>query len=319
LTSLSSLFGVNQGEKATQESIYNFSQQLTKTLAIKNRFYFEHLAIGRNDSDQDILNKKVNYILADKPYLIRHRLKVKDILEKATELGFASNGVIDAHRYFTDVNYRNNVANYYNLIKESINIFDVLNKLPHFYTMYDAFVSGEQYLLDNVNKYQVIQTTIPHVLSYDMDNLNEDSIKIDSAAINKEVRILNSKNMPFKFSDNLLSKINDWYDDVVILEFLKNQQIKLDVNQLMDYLGVSKINLMRDSKNAVESDTYQKGSDLGPNAIIDLSTEYGLAQFKYVMEQNIIPYLKLKNPDNGFLKEYIFGKYKNYNLRNQIS
>jgi hypothetical protein len=87
----------------------------------------------------------------------------------------------------------------------------------------------------------------------------------------------------------------------------------------MDYLGVSKINLMRDSKNAVESDTYQKGSDLGPNAIIDLSTEYGLAQFKYVMEQNIIPYLKLKSPDNGFLKEYVFGKYRNYNLRNQVS
>jgi hypothetical protein len=209
LTSLSSLFGVNQGEKATQESIYNFSQQLTKTLAIKNRFYFEHLTIGRNDSDQNILNKKINYILADKPYLVKHELKVKDILEKATELGFASNGIIDAHRYFTDVDYRNHVTNYYNLIKESINIFDVLNKLPHFYTMYDAFVSGERYLLDNVNKYQVIQTTIPHVLSYDMDNLNEDSIKIDSAAINKEVRILNSKNMPFKFSDNLLSKIND--------------------------------------------------------------------------------------------------------------
>jgi hypothetical protein len=185
--------------------------------------------------------------------------------------------------------------------------------------MYDAFVSGERYLLDNVNKYQVIQTTIPHVLSYDMDNLNEDSIKIDSAAINKEVRILNSKNMPFKFSDNLLSKINDWYDDVVIFEFLKDQHIKLDVNQLMDYLGISKINLMRDSKNAVEADTYRKGSDLGPNAIIDLSTEYGLAQFKYVMEQNIIPYLKLKNPDNGFLKEYVFGKYRNYNLRNQVS
>jgi hypothetical protein len=37
------------------------------------------------------------------------------------------------------------------------------------------------------------------------------------------------------------------------------------------------------------------------------------------MENNIIPYLKSKVRTNGFLKEYTFGEYKNYNLRNKLS
>lgn len=325
LTSLGSLLKVNQGIEATQESIYNFSEQLTKILAIKNQVYFSDLKDNSGNGVNASIDARTNYIITEKPYLYAKYPDVRIILEKADALGISKTGIIDAQRYFIDPNYRDTITSYYNLIKGTFNIFDILNHLPHFHAMYDSLIAGETFILDTVNKYKVIKETIPNVINEDMSD--NPIVPLGTAAINQETRIFNSKNMPIYFSEALLSKINDWYDNVTISKFIKGLDLKLSINDLLDYLEIPQITLMQDSKTEVLTSIYKKDAfnnfvdpiKVTSNPIIDLSTEYGLAQFKFLMENDIIPHLKLKSPENGFLKAYIFSRYKNYNLRNQIA
>lgn len=324
------IFKVNQGAKASQESVYAVSEQFKKILAIKNRTYFSTFAADSGESFEETINRKVDFIIREKPYLAGENDYVRDVLIKAYSEGIAVNGEVNSAKYFSDPMYRRDVTNYYNLLKDSFNIFDILNKLPHFYEMYESFIVGEKFLLDNVHKYKVVKSLIPEIIDFDVNNLGDNNIEINSQEVNKNTRLFSDPTMPFNASEDILNKSNDWFDSVVVSKFIRSRNIKLDVDRILDFIGKDKISLMKDDKQQIATETYTKGDYANPYATpeekasipgpeIDLSTEYGLAQFRFVMENNIIPYLKSKARTNGFLKEYAFGEHKNYNLRNKLS
>lgn len=332
LTSMGGIFKVNQGAKASQESIYGFTEQLKRILSIKNRIYFGNFKEDPTESYEETINRKADYIIREKPYLAGEEDHIKDVLMRAYSEGLATNGEVNSVKYFEDESYRKNVTDYYNLLKDTFNIFDILNKLPHFYKMYESFTLGEKFLLDNVHKYNVIKTLVPETMDFDIKSKGEQSnqIAINSEAIDKQTRIFNDPTMPFRASDDLLNKMNDWFDSVIVSKFIKSRDIKLDVDKILDYMGKDQLSLMKDDKQQIAAETYKKGGYANPYASpeeklatpgpeIDLSTEYGLAQFRYVMENSIIPFIKSKARTNGFLKEYTFGEHKNYNLRSKLS
>jgi hypothetical protein len=211
LTSMGGLFKVNQGAKASQESIYAFSEQFKKILAIKNRTYFSNFIKHNNESYEETIDRKTQFIINEKPYLIGEEDYIREVLTKAYSEGIATNGEINSAKYFENESYRKTVTDYYNLLKDSFNIFDILNKLPHFYEMYESFIVGEKFLLDNVHKYNVIKSLVPEIMDYDINKKGEanNQIEIDSEAVDKQTRLFDDPTMPFNASEDLLNKAND--------------------------------------------------------------------------------------------------------------
>jgi hypothetical protein len=305
LIHLGKLFKINQGAKATQEDLYEISNTLSTVLAAQDLAFFANLKI---DEDKDIIKQKADYIIKDKPYLESHRTEVEKMLTRMEPLSKE----IDVIAYYTNNTYRKIIRDYYNLIKYTFNVFDVLDNLDHFNSMFKAFIYGEKVIKENVLKYKFLKEGSLDILDKALTDRELDDYKII-----KEIKLYGNPENPISFSSTIQNRLNNYYDYKVIQQFTKTLDIKINLKALMKYLSITSVNLLRNNKREVLEDSYNIESL--PYEDIDLSTEFGLAQFRYLMENYIIPHEKHKHSSNGFLKNYVYTNSGNFNLKHRVS
>lgn len=128
----SAWLGLNQGIPTSKTDILKRLNRMSSIVSERENL----LGIDADtlyDSENPTLEAAITSIMANNP-----RLKnVEDRLQKAYEAGIINN--FDIIKYLQDENYANQINDYYDLIKGSINVFDMLNYLPQYQQILKLF------------------------------------------------------------------------------------------------------------------------------------------------------------------------------------
>lgn len=320
LISLGSIFKVNQGSKATEEEIHKLQKQLAYTIVNQVKTFVDKSKINQTssfieedspeDTEVDILYRE---ILKDKPYL--NEIWVRDILSLGEVLELRTKP-IDLNKFFDkeETNYKKAVIDYYNLIKSVFNILDVLDSLPHFKSMFNSFVVVDNLLEQSTNKRYFVKNSTK-ILDEIINDRKDTAFNIIS-----KIKVNGQKDNASDYDERILSRVNDFLDNQIAFNFLKQSGIKLDLIALMDYLNLNQINLLNNNLSKIEETSYTRADLKASNLdVLSISDQYSIALFRYLMEEYIIPRAKEVHPENGFLQNYVKTKHLSYNLKHQIS
>lgn len=312
LVSLGSYLKVNQGSKATEEELYKLLNSLRYSIINQTKSFTSKIKTITPVISKDGMDL-VEMIQIDKPYL--KNSDINDIMTKANSLGI-STLPLDIYRFFNDDNYRQDAINYYNLIKSTFNNLDILAKVPHFKSMYKSFVTVDKVLGEKTNKHY-FNSKLNKVI--DLIFAERGSLEMDFNVI-KMLKINSDINNPSSPNSEILDKINDYLDNRIIFNFFKSANLKFDIIELMNHLGINEISLLENDLSEVKVKNYTK-EDIArlDKRVLSLDNQYGLALFRYLMEEYIIPNEKKIHSGNGFLKHYVKTNHLTYNLANKIS
>lgn len=312
LTTLGRLFKANQGSKASQEELFGILGNLEISIIMRAKVFESSMRqkLGKSAEEKSLSD----LIKIDKPYLEIE--DIQKIVIEAERYGIHKNK-LNLMTYYNDDNYRKAAIDYYNLIKGSINILDVLDKLPHFNNMFKSFVIGREVLINKTNKLNFISK---------LDSVTDSIIQnpkfgsVENYSILKSLKLSGNKDNPSFIDKEIMSTLNDYYDNRVILSFFQQLGKSMNLISLLDYLGIDSIRLLKNDKQNIEFEDYTREQLLSlQKDKFNLGTQFGIAQFRYIMESYIIPHLKESHKSNGFLKNYTFGSYQSYNLKKQMS
>jgi len=156
-----------------------------------------------NNANSDSLNNLIRKIIEKNNFSKRDRTYVKDIILKATNILVKHvdyNGKIeersvnlikdglDFRYYINDPNYKQIAKDYYNLIKHTFNVFDIVDSIPHYKGMIDSLVLMHNILLKKSKKYNFVTNTLKDVINVG-DTLIQDFSKnyIDEQVINRGI------------------------------------------------------------------------------------------------------------------------------------
>ena len=186
--------GLNQGIATAKEDIYSKILQMER--AVSNR----EKELGVNIlafSSPEGLEATINSILNNNSFLTHD--EVAQTLDDAYKAGMINN--FNFYKWLINENgYRELTSRYYNLIKGTWNIFDMVDKLPHFNAIFQnlkAVIVTDQV---SIKKSQLLEVICK-------DLFNEHSI-VDSTTINS---------------------LLDYIDDLLVLRWLKEKQIQFPV------------------------------------------------------------------------------------------
>lgn len=128
----SAWLGLNQGIPTSKTDILKRLNRMSSIVSERENL----LGIDADtlyDSENPTLEAAIASIMANNP-----RLKnVEERLQKAYEAGIINN--FDIIKYLQNENYTNQINDYYDLIKGSINVFDMLNYLPQYQQILKLF------------------------------------------------------------------------------------------------------------------------------------------------------------------------------------
>lgn len=274
----------------------------------------KNIDINKKDIKQKI-NEKIADLLyssisKDKPYLLESN--IRKILQEVASQEIITKG-IDYNKYFSDVDYRTTVISYYNLIKYTTNVLDVLDNLPHFKAMTEAFQEGNMFLEKNVLGYGFMANYLPKLL--EVATLGEELTNYDTLS---KIRNRGNNASNIMLNKDIIDKSQDTLFEIILIDWMKKFNFTLDLedfilnNKFKDSLKM----LVNDRKNVIFENVDL--NNIGDTYKIDFSTEYGRAKFKYLMEIYLIPKFKEKFRNNGFFKEYTYKKGKGFNMRRTI-
>lgn len=267
--------------------------------------------------NNSITDKLIEAVMKDKPYLELEYVKEVLILAAENEL---ITGGINHRKYFENDLYKKNVIDYYNLIKFSFNVLDVIDYLPHFKAMTKSFKSGNAYLEQDLLGYRLISDYMPNL--------------VDVAILGQEITTYNSlRSVKYKgkkggntlLTDTVLEKTQDLLFEEMLRTFLENQTSYVwDFTSFIKNTYGKENTIITNNKLEVKEVTVtldEKKYDFNPNSVdasnafvVDLTTDYGMAKFKYIMDYYVIPHFK-KSKNNEFLKNYTYKKGIGYNFR----
>ena len=313
LISLGSYLKVNQGSKATQEELFKLLNNLRFAIINQEKGFISKMSTMADTSSVEFIDNLRASVSMDKPYLSEEY--VNNAISGAMQYGII-NSDLDLDKFFNEPNYQKAVIDYYNIIKSTFNTLDVLKSVPHFNSMYKSFVTVEGALESTTNKYYMIRNFSPVidqiVKDYEVEGLHFDILK--------HLKINGKVDNPSSFDADILNSVNDYYDNHVIFEFFKTNGQTINLPSLMDYLNIRSIKLLDNDTQEIKESEYTKQELIDAKMEnVNLKTQYGLALFRYLMEEYIIPNEKSKHPKNGFLSNFVKTSHLNYNLRNQMS
>lgn len=231
---------------------------------------------------------------------------VKKTLESAGSLGILG-GKFDFQTYFKQGNsvYREVTKQYYNLIKSTFNLFDVIDEVPHFREMINGLVLTHTILLNSSIKYNTAFSLIKDTI-----RKNSDIVVLDANS-----HITNQMGNPALYpmiTDSTVNKGLAGIDIRLKSEWLKSkntEHLTFNVtdllrkyNSLAEENNVPKINEFsiytsdeaRDSNKIGENSKIIKEGDT-EDTIINLRSNYGIANFKILMENILLPMLQWKS------------------------
>lgn len=128
----SAWLGLNQGIPTSKTDILKRLNRMSSIVSERENL----LGIDADtlyDSENPTLETAIASIMANNPRLNN----IEERLQKAYEAGIINN--FDIIKYLQDENYANQINDYYDLIKGSINVFDMLNYLPQYQQILKLF------------------------------------------------------------------------------------------------------------------------------------------------------------------------------------
>lgn len=271
---------INQGLKANQETIQGYFKNIEKNFITREiEFVTEAYKLSNKPKKQNAFDYLDDLILQDKPYL--ESTYIKKVIDLATEFNIPK-GNFSFELFFSNGQYRKVAIDYYNLIKGTFNILDITSKLDNFNSMIKATKLSYDTLKGMSKKFSFPQDVVEKVL--EESNLTLGGFKIfGTTKVNlKEDHVKNSANL---FDDLVISK---WFKDTL------GSSKKYSFN-LLDLQNLTNEPVKYyDSKGTI--------NDLGnSDQTIDFTEDLMLINFKTVMENNILPYLKKNYSDNSFI------------------
>jgi hypothetical protein len=174
-TTLSSFLGVNQKRSANTIELNKFLMNLEKAMFTRESaiFGFKTLKL-RTFNDGGELSKEDNEIIDDilKNNKFISREKVISVLDRVKNAGMIG-GQFDFRKFVDKKNpdYKKIAKEYYNLIKDTFNIFDVIDEVPHFKAMIDGIIISHNILLNSSKKYNFVFNFLRDVISYKSDEI----------------------------------------------------------------------------------------------------------------------------------------------------
>jgi hypothetical protein len=287
LTSIARILKINQGLKASPEILYSYFKNMEDDFITREQQFisdnFTYIKKEQKLSDQV---NKIDYIkdmtFRDKPYLVGFDSHVNTIIEKAKVLEII-NGGFSFEKYFADNSYREAAIDYYDLIKGTYNILDTVDKLAHFKGMVDATKISYDTIKSMSKKFTFVTETVRDVLAKSSIN-----------TVNFKVHGTNNVSLNTKQSENAKTT----FDDILITKWLmvhnNSKSFTLDDVQKLTNSDVT----YYDNKGGLNN----LGNDVIP---MDFSNTTSAANFKHIMEHNLLPYLKKTHGDNQFLSGLI--------------
>ena len=217
-------------------------------------------------------------------------------------------GEFDFRHYIDKDNgeYKKAAIEYYNLIKNTINVFDVIDNVPHFKEMVSGLVLSHNILNNMSVKYNFVFNQL-------IDVVKSESRKIvfskDSGLNNWIQNQMGNPGFPIKIGDKEISKACLYIDRMLVEVWLKQnvsnkltfnvnellRQTKLKIGELDNKPETIEMYTSNDARSSSLNSSANKvivSSDSDSNFIVSLDTNYGIANFKRLMEQIILPYLQ---------------------------
>lgn len=281
---LAAILKINQGLKASPEVLFSYFQKIENEFASREKELIGQYAGKiikdlKLPKDTDPYSIIEHIIVADKPYISDIKY-IKSTLEKAKQFNLF-NGGFSFKSYFADPLYKKASIDYYNLIKGTFNVLDIIEKVPHFKGMVEA----AKLSYDNINS-----------LSRKFKFVSEEVIQILKGSKINTVRykIFGTNNV--SLNEDQLNNAYNLFDDLVISKWFKSNFAARGYNiNLSNIQELTKLPVMY----------YSENGSLNPlgieNINLNFSNDLDLFNFKLIMEKNLLPYLKKKFPDNKFL------------------
>lgn len=343
IKSLAKLLGVNQKTSANTEEIHKYlSTYETVMFSRENQvlgFTLKDLVLWERTRNSENIDEIKNAELALDKVVAKINLncphisssEIRKVLNKASEVNISYvnefgkrvskkksllSGKFD-YRYYVDSHpdndeYRKITTEYYNLIKDTFNIFDVTNSVPHFKKMIEGVATAHQVLLYSSSKYNYVfnilkeysreysswisqDENVKNIMGVEEfpvkltdDNIRKGIIGLDMRIKSKWLKTDSVANFGLEFSlkkifntiNTLLSENKDTFTE---LESLKNNPFKLYTSD-----DARIVNNVKDNEILVPLDTEE-------DHIISLTTPQGIANFKRLMEDVLLPLLKTKS------------------------
>lgn len=257
----SGFLGLNQGLPTSKQDLMGKLRTLENAVSAREKVFgidTEQFVIKDTDSQQvktkkmDFLQALLTQLQANNPLL--DPTYIEESFSTAQDAGIINNfnietWLMDDYTALPDgrvLRYRDIVSDYYNIIKGTWNIFDMIEKIPHYNSIF-----------------KLLRT-----------------VYITDSAISKKSNIVNLiqreiMNESGYLDDQQTRQLLKYVDDLLIVDWLRNSDIKFPVLQGWEYFNryVDRITSSRD-------------------ASIDLSTSEGRASFKLLMESEIVPSLR---------------------------
>lgn len=292
----------------------NVGKDIKKFPVIENASIVVAKIIERNSTLKTMYGK-------DAAAVVSHILEV---LRKVSEIDVSSitynnqeerktvsifGGEFDSRFYIHPNNsdYVEAAREYYNLIKNTINVFDVLEDVPHFREMTHGVGTMFNVALISSKKFNFVFSQLRDI--FKMQGL-EISSGLKSAKTNKRIkRLYGNAAMPFEITDAVISRSMNIFDNYMIAEWFKSTikddkitDFKFSVKSLLNMAGLDKIVLYNSDLGKVysKSDLAEANKakvpeiseinitvykDSGEDYMVDLTTDHGIANFKKIMEQ----------------------------------
>lgn len=343
----SRLLSANQKRSANTEELTKFLTNFeTSVYARENSVFGKHLidfeiwSRNKDSVDPALLSKSqtkfeelIDTIFKNNNQLnpLQDREYVKGIINKANniEISYTDEsgsrqkktvsligGKFD-YRYYIDnenIEYKNIAKEYYNLIKNTINIFDVIDSVPHFKSMIGGIILSFNMLNNTSKKFNFVQNRLRETVRSNSSRIvfsaqeeaNENvrnqmgnvafSPTINSANISKSIlgldMRLRSLWLKEESTNHLVFNVNQLIADANAILSDSNQIKNFAVYMTDDARNID-INTIKDTTKDVR---IINADDTDPT-IVSLNTNYGIANFKRIMEEILLPVLKTKSSE----------------------
>lgn len=331
---LSNLLAVNQSITANPEEIYKYLSNFEHAIFARELSVFPNIEdikdVIRSEKSQNstirstIAEKWDNVIkqitannqkfdaVKDAEYIksvIRNASNIKNVYvvdefgEEKIETTSLVGGEFNFNYYIDERNqsYRDATTQYYDLIKNTFNIFDIINNVPHFKEMVNGLILSHNILSNSSAKYNFVFSTLKRIAKKNAD-MNTGL-----------TTFMGNKNFPILIGNAEVSKAFLGVDIMLKDLWFKSEQtndLVFNVQKLMKLADVKEFTLYT-SDDAMkyginESKAYQKivKVDDGNEDRISLTSNYGIANFKRLVEQILLPILQQNegNPLTDYLK-----------------
>ena len=142
---------------------------------------------------------------------------VTNVLDKTSPSKTFSNMKFDIAKFLEQPDYAESVIKFYNLIKSVINVFDLINSLPHYKAFINAYYINEQNSKSGSVKYALSNSII--------DTLENIIMR----------RRIGKITMPNKLSESQLNIVRDYIDELIIRKYLRNKNLSISVPKGQNY------------------------------------------------------------------------------------